>query len=625
LTAAISPNTATGSVQFFDGATPIGAAVAVASGSAGTSTSTLTQGDHSLKATFTPTDAAAFQASTGPLTYEVNPVPATTTTTSFTVSPSSPVAQGTEVDFDATVTPDAPGSVDFYNGSTLLGSSAVVSGAATFNTTSLPAGSLSLKAAFVPTDATAFGASQSAAQSYTVIAAPVSPTVTVTSTPASPVLTGASVSLVAHLDAPTATGTVQFLDGATAIGSPVTVTGGTATTSTSFTSTGDHSITASYVSDDHSVFLDSVSAPTVITVNPPAQATTTTLAVNPASPAAFGASVNLQATVTPSAAEGTVQFTDGGKALGAAVAVSGGTATLDANTLAAGNHSFAARFTATSAAAFGDSVTASPTPFTVAPQPTSIVLTSDPADLVSVGTPVTFKATLTPANAGGSVEFFDGQTSLGRSSVSADQAKITTTALAEGDHSVTAVFTPAYPLVLTAATSDAVTLTVKAAAIMAPPTSDGQTLTPNQTLHAGDQLTLSAAGFVPGETVAIVLHSTPQTLGTVQADSNGNVTANVTIPSGLPAGKHTLSLVGQADTTSYTFVIAAAAAATSTAAGTDPTAATSAAAADPTAAASSGSSLASTGAKVIPAALAALLLIGGGFLLMGGARRRRSH
>jgi hypothetical protein len=622
LTAAISPNTATGSVQFFDGATPIGAAVAVASGSAGTSTSTLTQGDHSLKATFTPTDSAAFQTSSGTLAYHVNPVPATTTTTTLALTPSAPVTQGTAVHFDATVTPNASGSINFYNGSTLLGTSAVASGAATFSTMALPAGALSLKAVFVPTDATAFGTSESDVVPYSVKAAPVSPTVNVTSMPASPVLTGASVSLVAHLDSTTATGTIQFLDDGSAIGAPVTVTGGTATTATSFTTTGDHSITASYLSDDHATFLDSLSAATVIKVNPPAQPTTTALAVTPASPVAFGTSVELQAMVTPAGANGSVQFTDGGKALGQAVAVSGGTASL-ATTLPAGSHSLGARFTATSAAAFGDSTTTSPTPLTVQAQGTSIVLTTDPAGIVSSGSSVMVTATLAPANAGGSVEFFDGQTSLGASSPSAGQAKITTAALTEGAHSLTAVFTPAYPLVLTSSTSDAVTLTVKAAATMAPPTSDGQALTPNQTLKAGDKVTLSAAGFVPGETVAVVVHSAPQTLSSVQADSSGNVSATVTIPSGLAAGTHTLSLIGQADTTSYTFVIAAAApttsAATSTAAG--------AASADPTetAAASSGGSLASTGAKVIPAALAALALIGGGFLLMGGARRRRSH
>lgn len=63
LTATVSPSTAAGTVQFFDGATAFGTPVAVTSGSAVKVTTTLAVGTHSLKATFIPTDTSAFAGS----------------------------------------------------------------------------------------------------------------------------------------------------------------------------------------------------------------------------------------------------------------------------------------------------------------------------------------------------------------------------------------------------------------------------------------------------------------------------------------------------------------------------------------------------------------------------------
>ena len=65
LTATVSPSTAAGSVQFFDGGTALGSPVAVSGGVART-TATLALGSHSLSASFTPTDAVAYTASSSP-------------------------------------------------------------------------------------------------------------------------------------------------------------------------------------------------------------------------------------------------------------------------------------------------------------------------------------------------------------------------------------------------------------------------------------------------------------------------------------------------------------------------------------------------------------------------------
>jgi hypothetical protein len=77
LKATMTPVGAVGSVQFFDGASTIGAPVPVAGGVAQTSTTTLAVGAHSLKAKFTPTDPTAFGASTSTVVpYAITPPPA---------------------------------------------------------------------------------------------------------------------------------------------------------------------------------------------------------------------------------------------------------------------------------------------------------------------------------------------------------------------------------------------------------------------------------------------------------------------------------------------------------------------------------------------------------------------
>ncbi len=64
LNATVSPAAAAGTVQFKDGTANLGAAVAVTSGTAQFSTTTLADGPHPITAVFTPTDATAFGAST---------------------------------------------------------------------------------------------------------------------------------------------------------------------------------------------------------------------------------------------------------------------------------------------------------------------------------------------------------------------------------------------------------------------------------------------------------------------------------------------------------------------------------------------------------------------------------
>jgi len=80
----------------------------------------------------------------------------------------------------------------------------------------------------------------------------------------------------------------------------------------------------------------------------------------------------------------------------------------------------------------------------------AFTLTSDAATKESYGrtvyvstlnSPVTFTATLAPADASGTVQFFDGQTSLGAQAVSGGTAAFTTSSLAAGVHKIWAFYT----------------------------------------------------------------------------------------------------------------------------------------------------------------------------------------
>ena len=267
LNASVAPTTATGSVQFMDGATALGSPVVTAAGKASLPTSALTVGSHSLTAVFTP-DTAAFTGSTSSVVTLVVTAPAVTTTTSLDVSPPSPQVHGTSLTLTATVTPaDAVGSVQFLDGTTVLGSAAVSGGTASITNATLATGSHSLTAKFVPTDATAFTTSTSSAVPFTVTTAPATPTTTTLAVTPSTGHVGQheKVTLTATVSPSAAVGSVKFLDG-TFVLATVPVSGGTASFTTKALGLGDHTLTAQFVPTNPADFAGSTSDPSTMTV-----------------------------------------------------------------------------------------------------------------------------------------------------------------------------------------------------------------------------------------------------------------------------------------------------------------------------------------------------------------------
>jgi Bacterial Ig-like domain (group 3) len=358
LTATITPSGAAGSVQFKDGATNVGAAVAVSGGTAHTTTSSLTAGTHSLTAVFTPTDSSAFSGSTSSAVSYTITSPATTTTTVLAVTPASPVALGTNVTLKATVAPGtAVGSVQFFDGVSTLGSAVAVSGGiAQLSTTALAGGVHSLSAKFTPTDSAAFTPSTSNTVSYTVTSPATTTTTALEVTPAGPVTAGTAVTLKATLTPTGAAGSVKFFDGATQVGATTAVSAGIAQITTSTLPAGTHSLTAVFTPTNAALFTASTSPAVSLEVD--AASTTTVLSVTPASPVTQGTTVTLKATLTPASATGTVQFLDGATNLGSPVAVSGGIASLSTTALTVATHSLTATFTPGNASYLGSTSSA---------------------------------------------------------------------------------------------------------------------------------------------------------------------------------------------------------------------------------------------------------------------------
>jgi hypothetical protein len=154
------------------------------------------------------------------------------------------------------------------------------------------------------------------------------------------------------------------------------------------------------------------------------------------------------------------------------------------------------------------------------------------------------------------------------------------------------------PVTVTIGTAPATTTASPAPALAPLATGDRTTydkITAGTPFTLGERFSASYPGFKPSEVVTVVLHSTPQNVGTFTANASGVVTVSFTIPAGTEAGSHSLTMSGNLGT-SFTQALKV----------------------------STSRSLAYTGADV-----AMPLTIGGSLLLVGGAltvaaRRRRA-
>ena len=168
-----SQSSVAGTIQFTQDGSNIGTPKTVdGSFNATSDTITLTAGDHSFTAVFTPTDTTNYTGATSSaLAITVNGAP--TTVTAPSASLSSPRAYGNPIRLTATATAGVPGTIRFKdNGGFIAGVAAVTvngSGLATSASFQPSVGAHSFTAVFTPTDYVNYSQSTSTALAYTVV------------------------------------------------------------------------------------------------------------------------------------------------------------------------------------------------------------------------------------------------------------------------------------------------------------------------------------------------------------------------------------------------------------------------------------------------------------------------
>jgi hypothetical protein len=354
------------------------------------------------------------------------------------ISSANPSIFGASITLTATISnSSATGTVTFEdasNSNAVLGSGPVTvsSGVAILSLSSLTAGTHSIVAVYSGDSTNA--ASTSSALAQNVLAA----TTTALTSSLNPSTVGAGVTFTAVISDLAATGTVTFEDasnGNAVLGSgPVPVSGGIALLAVSSLSAGTHSIVAVYSGDSNN------GGSTSSAVSQHVLTATTTTLISSLNPSTSGTSVTFTATISTSAATGTVIFEDasnGDAALGSGpVALSGGIATLAVSSLSIGTHLIIAVYSGDSAYTGSTSSAVSQS---VVAKGTTLISSLNPS---TFGAGVTLTASVVPSSATGTVTFKDGSATLGAGPVtlSGGVAALFLTTLSVGDHTLTAVY-----------------------------------------------------------------------------------------------------------------------------------------------------------------------------------------
>ncbi|MEH0351239.1 Ig-like domain-containing protein [Rhodococcus qingshengii] len=446
------------SVEFFDGATKVGAG-ALANGVATLAWTPADVRTHSVTAKYLGNAKVATSTSSA---VDVVVSEADKSTATAITGPASAVA-GESVTVEATVSPTpAGGTVQFKDGATDLGGAVTVdaNGKASL-TNSYAVGAHSIVAVY--SGSGVYQTSTSAPHALTVAPVVVEENTTTTLVGPSTASTGETLSFTASVSTGVAGGTVQFKESGRDLGSPIPVDAtGKATTTPIFNVAGEYSITAVFSGSGN--YLGSTSNAQNVNVKAPAptdQQTQTVLTV-PAD-AKTGTAVGLSVTVTPTPVGGTVQFKDGSGNLGSPVPVVEGKASIMHEFASVGTHDITAVYSG--ATGFLTSTSAAQSVSVTAPaaedQETSITV-SAPASAVK-GAKVDLVAAVVPTLSAGTVQFMDGTTPIGGPvAVVNGKATLSHTFTELGDRRITAVFsgTDGY---LGSETQAAVTVRVTAA------------------------------------------------------------------------------------------------------------------------------------------------------------------
>jgi hypothetical protein len=205
---------------------------------------------------------------------QIDPIPLGATTTTLAASGSNPANAPASTTLTATVSPAAgnpvpAGTVQFFNGTTSLGTSPVTAGVAILPQSGVPAATYNLTAVFTPTDGVS-GPSTSAPLAWVVQVPRPTPAVALTATSVAPNF-GSSDTFTANVGsvgtpAVTPAGTIQFFNNGVSLGAAAaTDATGMAVLTTSALTVGSHAVTATFVPTDLATYNGSTSP--AVTVN----------------------------------------------------------------------------------------------------------------------------------------------------------------------------------------------------------------------------------------------------------------------------------------------------------------------------------------------------------------------
>jgi hypothetical protein len=151
---------------------------------------------------------------------------------------------------------------------------------------------------------------------------------------------------------------------------------------------------------------------------------------------AIGGSVTLTANLTPASITGTVTFYNGSTAIGTAN-VNAGAATLNTTFATAGNTTLKAVFAGNSS--WETSTSNQLSLFVTGDTPSTVVLQVSPSSLI-IGYSANLVATVSPAAATGTVNFYDGTQAIGLCTVAGGTCTFANTFMSAGSQNLTAVY-----------------------------------------------------------------------------------------------------------------------------------------------------------------------------------------
>jgi large repetitive protein len=418
----------TGTLTLRNGSVPIATVSVAADGTFSFPNLSLAVGTYQLTAVYSgdPNNAAESSAM-------ITVVVQLTPTAASLTSSANPQTMGQNVTLTATVsggTPVPTGSIKFMDGTVVLGSSAVgANGTAALSTSALAFGVHSISAIYGGD--TDHAISTSAAISERIV----EPDAVSLASSMNPSIFGTNISFTAKITGAGSeipSGTLIFRDGTATLGTATLDGTGSASLQTAALAVGSHTIAVSYSGDAN---FSSASGTLIQTVQSATTQITLTVSANPA---VYATAVTFTAVVTGNGgiATGSVEFTDGGVALGNALLDAHGVGALTLSTLAPGSHSIVANY-----AGDNNIDASSSTPLlVVVKQVTSIALVSSANPSLTLSS-IVLTATVSnigAAKATGTVTFMDGSTQLGTATLNGSEvASLTVPLLTAGSHQLT--------------------------------------------------------------------------------------------------------------------------------------------------------------------------------------------